>query len=752
MKKFLKNFVLGIILTLLLGTSIATAADKIPTILKDNNLWYGFTDANIWPDGTTTHLGSSGTRITKIWVNDLDATSITGPVVGAVDLDGNKLTFDVDGNTSMQADTDDQIDIEVAGADDFTFTANTFTALTGSTITDSVWSTVGGEQTGLVSLTDGTASWITNNLTGFTSISGTTLTDGTFSVTAGAITGASGSNSQWTNDAGYLTAETDPIVGAITGLVKANGAGVIAAAVADTDYLLNILADTSPQLGGDLDLNSQNLDFPTTADISDTLDDDTMATASATTLATSESIKAYTDAQVALHDTLAEILTGGNLSGGTDIQMNADGNKIQFGADPANDYSIEWDGTNAQHTISSGTYVFDLGTLAVRGHDDANGNRPRIESHAYSTTSDSTASPTISFKKSHSDVLDTIVETIDGERIGTFAFTGVDGENTFRGGAQIAVEQVGAATLTNVPMKMTFHSGTNGVTMVFDENNEVQIPNDSKNLYFGESQDASISYNSVNMVVNPKEVGSGSFFIDGVTVANDKVVFTQADQLEFIDSLNDGFMDYGATTAHRFGADVKLTGDNRDLFFGASDDASISYNSVNLVVNPDVVGSGSFFIDGVTFANDMIAFSQADRNEFIDSLNDGYMDYGATTAHRFLADVVLPSARLQEAQGTDVASATNITLPSDGNTFELTGTTKVDLISNVGWQEGSEITLICNESVTIDHGTATSSTNVTILLAGAGDFGCTANDNFTLKLQSTTATGQFWGETSRTAI
>jgi len=36
-------------------------------------------------------------------------------------------------------------------------------------------------------------------------LSAGTLTDGTFSVTGGAITGASGSNSQWTNDEGYLT-------------------------------------------------------------------------------------------------------------------------------------------------------------------------------------------------------------------------------------------------------------------------------------------------------------------------------------------------------------------------------------------------------------------------------------------------------------------------------------------------------------------------------------------------------------------
>ena len=45
--------------------------------------------------------------------------------------------------------------------------------------------------------------------------------------------------SDLTNDAGYLSSytETDPVVGAVNGLVKANGAGTISAAVAGTDYL-----------------------------------------------------------------------------------------------------------------------------------------------------------------------------------------------------------------------------------------------------------------------------------------------------------------------------------------------------------------------------------------------------------------------------------------------------------------------------------------------------------------------------------
>ncbi len=51
-----------------------------------------------------------------------------------VDLNANELIVDLDADTSITADTDDQIDIKIAGADDFRFTVNTFTALSGSTI------------------------------------------------------------------------------------------------------------------------------------------------------------------------------------------------------------------------------------------------------------------------------------------------------------------------------------------------------------------------------------------------------------------------------------------------------------------------------------------------------------------------------------------------------------------------------------------------------------------------------------------
>lgn len=124
----------------------------------------------------------------------------------------------------------------------------------------------------------------------------------------------------------------------------------------------------------------------------------------------------------------------------------------------------------------------------------------------------------------------------------------------------------------------------------------------------------------------------------------------------------------------------------------------------------------------------------------------------ATRAEITQLDGLKMSSRFQTVQGTDAASATNLTLTNDGNVFELTGTTKVDLISKVNWQEGSTIVLIANESVVIDHGTATSGNNVQIRLAGAVDYSMTAGDTLTLCLSSTTAEGQAWRELARTVI
>jgi len=62
---------------------------------------------------------------------------------------------------------------------------------------------------------------------------------------------------------GYLTTESDPVVGAVTGIVKADGAGNISAAVADTDYQSPLTGGTDYLEPSSIDVTVQGYDADT---------------------------------------------------------------------------------------------------------------------------------------------------------------------------------------------------------------------------------------------------------------------------------------------------------------------------------------------------------------------------------------------------------------------------------------------------------------------------------------------------------
>ncbi len=93
----------------------------------------------------------------------VDGRSFTALTQLPQDLDGAELILDGDGDTSITSDTDDQIDIKISGADDFSFTANAFNVLTGShaTFADSANAKF-GTGSDMLLYHDGTNSYITN--------------------------------------------------------------------------------------------------------------------------------------------------------------------------------------------------------------------------------------------------------------------------------------------------------------------------------------------------------------------------------------------------------------------------------------------------------------------------------------------------------------------------------------------------------------------------------------------------------------
>ena len=99
------------------------------TITFSRNLVTGETIDFIYLLGNVLDLGTpSDSTVTS---GKLSGNLVTP---GTLDLNGQELILDANANTSITADTDDQIDIKVAGADDFKITANTFEALASSVI------------------------------------------------------------------------------------------------------------------------------------------------------------------------------------------------------------------------------------------------------------------------------------------------------------------------------------------------------------------------------------------------------------------------------------------------------------------------------------------------------------------------------------------------------------------------------------------------------------------------------------------
>lgn len=105
-------------------------------------------------------------------------------------------------------------------------------------------------------------------------------------------------------------------------------------------------------------LRVEELNIAGTTTVDGVIDDDTMATASATKLATSESIKTYVDNTAAAQNELSEVLANGNTTGGTDIAVStgdditfADSSKAIFGA--GSDFQIYHDGSNS-YIVDSG--------------------------------------------------------------------------------------------------------------------------------------------------------------------------------------------------------------------------------------------------------------------------------------------------------------------------------------------------------------------------------------------------------------
>jgi len=309
------------------GNQIVTIPDSIEKVFIVTNGTSGaFTVQFKTASGSGITFGTSE-KTTKLFYSD-GTNIVDAGFSGGTDLDGKELILDADGDTSITADTDDQIDIRIAGADDFQFTANTFTAQSGSSVVipDSgltLGSTAVTSTAAELNILDGVTSTAAelnildgvnstaaelNALDGITAVVGelNALDIGSTAVgtavaskavildsnkdytgirnltLAGDLTVSGDDITMGTNTAGNLlvadgtnfnsiavsslseisTAASDDILLAIDtsgGGLKKIARSTVVAGLATDSALANIVEDTSPQLGGNLDTNSQNI-------------------------------------------------------------------------------------------------------------------------------------------------------------------------------------------------------------------------------------------------------------------------------------------------------------------------------------------------------------------------------------------------------------------------------------------------------------------------------------------------------------
>jgi len=213
--------------------------------------------------GSSVTWGTSdkGTKLIYATANhatnpDLVDSNIGG--VGAVDLNGATLTLDADGDTDITADTDDQIDIRIAGADDFQFTANTFTAQSGSTIAAQALTATTITASGIVKTDDTTEATSTTD--------GSLQTDGGLSVAKDAVFG---DDVKLLSDSAVLSFGAD----SDTTLTHTDGTGLTlnsANKLLFRDSALSISSSTDGQL--DIDADTEVEIATTTVDLNGALD------------------------------------------------------------------------------------------------------------------------------------------------------------------------------------------------------------------------------------------------------------------------------------------------------------------------------------------------------------------------------------------------------------------------------------------------------------------------------------------------
>ena len=519
---------------------------------------------------------------------------------GDHDLDGNELILDADADTSITADTDDQIDIKIAGADDFQFTANTFTAQAGSTIAAQALTATTVTASGIVKTDDTTDASSTTD--------GSLQTDGGLSVAKDAVIG---DDLKLLSDSAVLSFGAD----SDTTLTHTDGTGLTLNSTNKLclrDSALSISSSTDGQL--DIDADTEVEIATTTLDLNGALDVSGASQFSSTITVgvndTGYDVKffgATSGAYMLWDESVDDLVLAGaagiDLAGDIDVDGTAnldavdiDGavqidNTVTVGVDDTG-YDVKFFGDTASAYMLWDTSADDLILGGAAGLIVPDGQ------FTLGSTAVSATAAEINLIDGGTARGTTAVADGDGLLVndgGTMRMTNVTTLKTyFQSGVGIAADDIsagdGAVSLTTSSGNITIDAQAGDTDIIFKGtdsstdttaltldmsdagtaifNNDVVLDSDSAVLKFGDDQDVTLTHTD----------GTG-------LTLNSTSKLTFGDAATYINQSSDGVMtvageatiDLTASTAVLVSNDLKLDSDSSVLSFGADDDTTLTH-------------------------------------------------------------------------------------------------------------------------------------------------------------------------------
>ncbi len=610
------------------GNSIVTVPDSVEKVyIVTNGTSGAYTVQFKTASGTGITFGVSE-KTTRLVYSD--GTNIVDAGFGGnLDMEGRELVLDADGDTTITADTDDQIDIKIAGADDFQFTANTFTAQSGSTIAAQALTATTITASGIVKTDDTTEATSTTD--------GSLQTDGGLSVAKDAVFG---DDVKLLSDSAVLNFGAD--------------SDVSLTHVADTALLLNAamrlqFRDSGLYIGsnsdGDLDIVSDgtavdSINLESAGGI--TLDAGTAGSGIIYEDDGTEMARIHNSSSDVILETKVsdkDFLIKGNDGGSTITALTLD--MSAAGAATFNDKIIATE-------------------LDISGDVDVDGTLETDALSIASTTITTTAAE---------------INLIDGDTArGTTAVADGDG---------LLVNDGGTMRMTNVTTLKTYFQSGVGVAAddISTGDGAVTIATSSGNITIdAQAGDADIIFKGTDsssditaLTLDMSDAGSATFNHDVILGNNSFVQFGDAGEKMLgdgtdltINSSND--LNLTATTDINIPANVGLTfGDDAEKIEGDGTDLTISGNNINLTATADVnIPSGV----GLTFATaEKIESDGTDLSITVGS--NGDINIPANIGLTFGDD-----GEKIEGDGTDLTIA--------GNNINLTAVADVNIPSGVG--------------------------------------------------------------------